>query len=122
MPCKKGQVVYRTPSGKRACRKKRSARSYIRKSKRKSTGKKRKSSSKKRKSSSKKRKSPSKKSGKRKSSKKSSKKKRKTRKDKGMARKPPAYPWHLDQEDSADQKWEEIQKRARMARKLRNSA
>jgi hypothetical protein len=115
MPCKKGQVVYRTPSGKRACRKKRSARSYIRKSKRKSTGKKRKSSSKKRKS-------PSKKSGKRKSSKKSSKKKRKTRKDKGMARKPPAYPWHLDQEDSADQKWEEIQKRARMARKLRNSA
>ena len=39
-----------------------------------------------------------------------------------MARKPPAYPWHLDQEDSADQKWKEIQKRARMARKLRNSA
>ena len=118
MPCKKGQVVYRTPSGKRSCRKKRSARSYIRKSKRKSTGKKRKSSSKKRKSS----KRSSKKSGKRKSSKKSSKKKRKTRKDKGMARKPPAYPWHLDQEDSADQKWKEIQKRARMARKLRNSA
>jgi hypothetical protein len=74
--CKKNQVAYRTPSGKRSCRKKRSACSYIRKSKRKSPCKTRKSPKKK-----------------------SSKKKRKTRKDKGLARKPPAYPYHLDEEE-----------------------
>jgi DNA mismatch repair ATPase MutL len=97
-------VKYKTPSGKRACRKKRSKKSYIRKSKRKSTGKKK--SSKKRKSSkksSKKRKSPKKSSKKskkgskkRKSSKKSSKKrkspKRKSPKRKSTGKRGKAHP------------------------------
>jgi len=97
--CKKNQVKYKTPSGKRACRKKRSKKSYIRKSKRKSTGKKK--SSKKRKSSkksSKKRKSPKKSSKKskkgskkRKSSKKSSKK-RKSPKRKSTGKRGKAHP------------------------------